>query len=185
MRARFLESGMRVLARDGYPGFKQAAICAETGLTTGAFYHSFRNWKEFETALIDHWRTAATERLVAWLDTLSSPHERIDALVDVALKLPHQSEAAIRIWAAGDPQVRAALDQIDDIRRGAIARYACDLGVDQAHAEHLAQTGMLLLIGHETAGTPVADLEWSMRHLLEVDPQMQAALAAQAEGASE
>ena len=56
LRDRFLAAGMTVLGRDGYPGFKQAAVCRQTGLTTGAFYHSFRNWKEFEAALIEHWR---------------------------------------------------------------------------------------------------------------------------------
>ncbi|GAB08201.1 putative TetR family transcriptional regulator [Gordonia araii NBRC 100433] len=178
LRRRFLDAGMRVLGRDGYAGFKQAAICAETGLTTGAFYHSFRNWGEFERALIDHWRDEATDRLVAWIDTHPSPHERVDALISVALVLPHRSEAAIRVWAAGDPQVRAALDEVDRVRREAVARYTREIGVDAEHADRLAGTAMLLLIGHESAGTGIDELEWSMRHSLETDPHVQAAIAA-------
>ncbi|GED96374.1 TetR/AcrR family transcriptional regulator [Gordonia crocea] len=174
LRRRFLDAGMVVLGRDGYAGFKQAAVCAETGLTTGAFYHSFRNWKEFEAALIEHWRDAATDRLVARLDTHPSPHERIDALINVALSLPHRSEAAIRVWAAGDPEVRAALRQVDRVRRDAVARYLRDLGVDADHADRFAGMAMLLLIGHESAGTDIGELEWSMRHALETDPHFQA-----------
>ncbi|GAC58301.1 putative TetR family transcriptional regulator [Gordonia hirsuta DSM 44140 = NBRC 16056] len=177
LRERFLQAGMRVLARDGYPGFKQAAVCAETGLTTGAFYHSFRNWKQFETALISHWRTESTDQLVAWLDIQPASAERVDALIRVALDLPHRSEAAIRVWAAGDAQVRSALEQVDAVRREAVARYSCELGVAPEHAARLASTAMLLLIGHEMGDGPLADLEWSMRHLMDTDPHVQAALA--------
>lgn len=184
LRERFLDAGMRVLGRDGYAGFKQAAVCAETGLTTGAFYHSFRKWKEFETALIEHWRTEATDRLVAWLDVYSSPRERVDALIGVALGLPHSSEAAIRVWAAGDPAVAGVLAEVDAVRRAAVARYTCEIGVDPKHAERLAATAMLLLIGHESAGSGLDDLEWSMRHLLTTDPQVRAALAAVGGGGS-
>lgn len=180
LRQRFLEAGMTVLARDGYAGFKQAAICTETGLTTGAFYHSFRNWKEFEVALIDYWHDTATDRLVAWIDTYPSGHQRLDALISVALNLPHRTEAAIRVWAAGDERVAAALAQIDGIRREAVARYAREIGIDPGHSDRLAGTAMMLLIGHEAAGTGLDELEWSMRHTLETDPQVQAALAASA-----
>ena len=178
LRDRFLAAGMTVLGRDGYRGFKQAAVCAETGLTTGAFYHSFRNWKAFETALIAHWRSEATDRLVAWLDVQPSPHDRVESLIAVALGLPHRPEAALRVWAANDDDVHAALSAVDTVRREAVARYTCELGVPAEHAERLAHTAMLLLIGHEGAGTDLAELEWSMRHLLMTDPHIQRALAA-------
>lgn len=175
LRSRFLEAGMLVLARDGYAGFKQAAVCAENGLTTGAFYHSFRNWKAFETALIEHWRREATDRLVAWVATHPSPLERVDALVEVALGLPHDAEAAIRVWAAGDAQMHEALTEIDTVRRSAVARFIGEMGVDDEHARRVAATSMLLLIGHQAAGTSLDQLEWSMRHSLETDPAIQAA----------
>lgn len=178
LRARFLDAGMRVLARDGYAGFKQSVLCAETGLTTGAFYHSFRSWKEFEAALIEHWRGEATDRLVAWVDTQPSPQERVDALIEVALSLPHDTEAAIRVWAAGAPQVRAALTEVDAVRTAAVARFIRGIGIDAEHADRLAANSMLLLIGHEASGGPLHQLEWSIRHALDTDPQVTAALAA-------
>ncbi len=177
LQMRFFAAGMRVLARDGYAGFKQAAVCAETGLTTGAFYHSFRNWKAFEAGLIEHWRAEATDTPVAELDAAPSPAQRIDALIHVALTLPHRSEAAIRIWAAGDAQVHAALARVDAVRREAVARYTREIGVPADHATRLAATAMLLLIGHEMSDGRLDDLEWSMRHLLETDPHIRAALA--------
>ncbi|HNP56036.1 MAG TPA: TetR/AcrR family transcriptional regulator [Gordonia sp. (in: high G+C Gram-positive bacteria)] len=176
LRDRFLAAGMTVLGRDGYPGFKQAAVCRQTGLTTGAFYHSFRNWKEFEAALIEHWRAEATDRIVARLDVALAPHERIDALIAVALSLPHRSEAAIRIWAAGDVRVAESLSAVDAARRDAVARYLREIGIDPGHADRFAATSLLLFIGHQAAGTPLEELEWSMRHFVETDPQVRAAL---------
>lgn len=175
---RFLDAGMRVLARDGYAGLKQAAVCAETGLTTGAFYHSFRNWKEYEKALIAYWRTESTERLVQWVQEQPSPHDRVDALITVALGLPHRTEAAIRVWATFDDDVRTAQAEIDEVRRDAVTRNFVELGIDDDHADLLARTAMLLLIGHEAAGTTPALLGWSMRRFLTTDPDIRAALNA-------
>ena len=151
LRDRFLAAGMTVLGRDGYPGFKQAAVCRQTGLTTGAFYHSFRNWKEFEAALIEHWRAEATDRIVARLDVALAPHERIDALIAVALSLPHRSEAAIRIWAAGDVRVAESLSAVDAARRDAVARYLREIGIDPPEAEQPGdEDGVRLLTAHVT-----------------------------------
>jgi len=178
LHTRFLEAGMRVLARDGYAGFKQSAVCTETGLTTGAFYHSFPSWKSFERDLIDYWRRESTERLVDWVESLPSPHGRIDALIEVALTLPHRTEAAIRVWAAGTPEVAEAVTQVDDDRTAAVTRAFEEIGIDAQRAARLAGSSMLMLIGHEASGGDVALFEWSMRHTLETDPHVIAALAA-------
>ena len=168
LRRRFLHAGMTVLARDGYSGFKQAAVCAEAGVTTGAFYHSFRNWKAFEQALIEHWRVESTDVLVEAARNVADPRDRIGALLDIALSLPHDTERAIRNWAAGDPAVMAALTEVEAARKEAItemggAQYGREL------SERLAGTAMLLLIGYENAATPSADdFTWAMRAVAEM-----------------
>ncbi|MFT3660273.1 MAG: TetR/AcrR family transcriptional regulator [Gordonia sp. (in: high G+C Gram-positive bacteria)] len=180
LRTRFLAAGMRVLGRDGYKGFKQAAVCEETGLTTGAFYHSFRNWKEFEGELIEHWRIETTDRLIEWLDEEVDVDDRIEALIQVAIHLPHRSEAAIRVWAAGDERIHEALAQVDEIRRETIARHFRGIGVDDDHAQQFAALCMLLLAGHEAAGTSLEQYEWSLRHCVDTDPKIQEAMARRA-----
>lgn len=163
LRRRFLHAGMTVLARDGYSGFKQAAVCTEAGVTTGAFYHSFRNWKAFEAELIAHWRLEATDRLVESAQSVNDPRDRIDALIHIALNLPHDTERAIRSWAAVDSTVLAALTEVETARREAVA----DMGVElfgRELSEHLAGTAMLLLTGFENSASPsIDDFEWAMR----------------------
>ena len=168
LHERFLDAGMRVLARDGYAGFKQAAVCAETGLTTGAFYHSFPSWNTYEVALINHWRDEATTRMVAALTAIDDPLDRIQTAIAVALELPHQTEAAIRNWAARDEHVREVLSEVDQERIEVIAAANRGLCMPPDQALHNAHTAMMLLIGFEHSGTPLEEFEWSMRYLIEL-----------------
>ncbi|WOC11931.1 TetR/AcrR family transcriptional regulator [Gordonia sp. MP11Mi] len=163
LRRRFLLAGMTVLARDGYSGFKQAAVCTEAGVTTGAFYHSFRKWKAFESALIAHWRLEATDLLVESARSVTDPHDRIDALIQIALNLPHDTERAIRSWAAVDSAVHEALAEVETARRDAIAEMGVELFGPEL-AERLAATAMLLLTGFENSANPsIDDFAWAMR----------------------
>lgn len=163
LRRRFLHAGMAVLARDGYSGFKQAAVCTEAGVTTGAFYHSFRNWKEFESALIAHWRLEATDLLVESARSVTDPHDRIDALIQIALNLPHDTERAIRSWAAVDAAVLEALTEVETARREAISDMGTEL-FGRELSERLATTAMLLLTGFEnSAKSSIDDFAWAMR----------------------
>lgn len=149
LRSRFLDAGMRVLARDGYGGFKQSTVCAETGLTTGGFYHSFPSWKDFETALIEHWKSDATAQLVAILRTIGSPEERVVAMSAVARLLPHRTERALRVWAARDPDVACAVSEVDQTRLEAITEFAGALVADPDAPAQIAAHSMLVLIGYQ------------------------------------
>ncbi|MGO3327519.1 TetR/AcrR family transcriptional regulator [Gordonia sp. (in: high G+C Gram-positive bacteria)] len=162
LRRRFLHAGMTVLARDGYSGFKQAAVCTEAGVTTGAFYHSFRNWKAFESALIAHWRLEATDRLVESARSVTDPRDRIDALTHIALNLPHDAERAIRSWASVDATVFEALTEVESARRDAIAEMGVEL-FGRELAGRLASTAMLLLTGFENSAQPsMDDFSWAI-----------------------
>ncbi|WP_051198184.1 TetR/AcrR family transcriptional regulator [Gordonia shandongensis] len=149
LRSRFLDAGMRVLARDGYGGFKQAAVCAETGLTTGGFYHAFRSWKDFEAALIAHWEVESTARVVDQLRGIHGAEARARALLRAAVDLPHATERALRVWSAKAPAVAAAVAEIDATRRAAIAEFTADLFDDADHAADWAAQSMMMLIGYQ------------------------------------
>lgn len=166
LRNRFFTAGMTVLARDGHPGLKQAAVCQELGLTTGAFYHAFRNWRDYTGELIGHWRVEATDRMVAQVQELTDAQERIEALTDVALALPHDVEAAIRVWASHDSGVAAELAAVDTHRTEVIADMGTEALGDAVIAGHMANTAMMLLIGYQMGTVATADdFAWAMRAL--------------------
>lgn len=166
-RERFLEAGLRVLADLGHAGLKLAAVCAETGTTTGSFYHAFAGWPDYTSALIRYWRETQSDQLIARAREISDPRERLQTLIGVGLDLPHASEAAIRVWAAHDPEVRAIQAEVDAERTRFIAdAYAAVLGDRQA-AERYATTAMYLLIGHESGTAPSREtLAWAFHALV-------------------
>lgn len=165
LRGRFLDAAMRVLARDGYGGFKQATVCAETGLTTGGFYHSFPSWKDFESELIEYWRTDATANVVATLRTIGSPEERVIAVTAVAKRLPHRTERALRVWAAQDPDVAQAVEDVDRTRYEAIAEFAGDLVADPEAPARIAAHSMMVLIGYQCSSFGADVFESTLEHL--------------------
>ncbi|ALG86115.1 TetR/AcrR family transcriptional regulator [Gordonia phthalatica] len=162
LRGRFLDAGMRVLARDGYGSFKQSTVCAETGLTTGGFYHSFPSWKDFEIALIEHWKSDATAKLVTTLRTIGSPEERVTAVTAVAKLLPHRTERALRVWAAKDPDVAAAVSDVDQTRFDAIAEFVGALVADPDEPTRIAAHSMMVLIGYQCSNIDAADFEQTL-----------------------
>lgn len=167
-RERFLDAGLRVLADRGHAGLKLAAVCEETGTTTGSFYHAFAGWPDYTSTLIRYWRETKSDQLIARVREIPDPRERLRALVDVGLELPHASEAAIRVWAAHDPEVHAVQAEVDAERTRFIAdSYATVIG-DRSLAERYAATAMYLLIGHESGTAPSEDtLSWAFRTLLD------------------
>jgi len=167
LRGRFLEAAMRVLARDGYSGFKQSAVCAEIGLTTGGFYHSFPSWKDFEVALIEHWQRAATADVVSDLRAIGRAEDRVVALKAAAHTLPHCTERALRVWAAKDPAVAAAVEEVDQTRRAVIAEFIADVVADPDVPDRFAAHSILLLVGYQCSTINEADFEAAMAHIVD------------------
>jgi len=163
---RFLDAGLQILGSDGYPGLKQSAVCATVGVTTGSFYYAFGSWADYTAALIEHWRSQANDQLIARIESVDDPRQRIEILTEVGLQLPHASEAAIRVWAAHDPDVHRAISEVDDARLAVIAESYVQLGLSADIAHHYAVTALLVMIGFQSAGrTDVNDLNWGFQSL--------------------
>lgn len=167
LRSRFLEAAMRVLAREGYGGFKQSAVCAEIGLTTGGFYHSFASWKDFEVALIEHWQRAATADVVSALRAIGSAEDRVVALKVAAHTLPHCTERALRVWAAKDPAVAAAVEEVDQTRRDVIAEFVADVVADPDVPDRFAAHAIMLLVGYQCSTIDQVDFEAALGYIVD------------------
>ncbi|MEE3851629.1 TetR/AcrR family transcriptional regulator [Gordonia sp. LSe1-13] len=167
-RRRYLDAGLQVLADQGHAGLKQATVCAAVGATTGSFYHAFPSWSDYTSALIRHWRTEQSERPIEQAGAEPDPARRLDVLTVIALSLPHDTEAAIRVWAEHDSDVRAVQEEADEQRRQFIAEtYAQVLG-DRVLADRFATAAMYLLVGYENGTYRSREtLEWAFRVFIE------------------
>lgn len=166
-RERFFDAGQEILATEGYGALKLAAVCKHLDVTTGAFYHSFESWNEFTSALLGNWRRERTTLIAELARSADDPVKQLEALLGATLELRHRSEAAIRVWAAVDPEVAEIQDRVD-AERYDIVLDAMERLVGKKDARRYANWGLNVLIGFEvsTNGQELADLEWELTQVL-------------------
>lgn len=166
-RDRFFEAAQEILATEGYGGLKLAAVCRQLNVTTGAFYHAFDNWNEFTLALLENWRRERTTLIAELARSADDPVKQLEALLSATLELRHGSEAAIRVWAAVDPEV-AHVQALVDAERYDVVLEAMQRLVGKRDARRYANWGLNALVGYEvsTNGQDVSDLEWQLTQVL-------------------
>lgn len=164
LKAPFFDEAMEILASDGYGGLKLAPLCKRLGLTTGAFYHSFKNWNDFTTQLLDRWMRERTQSFIDLVHAEDDALSQVDVLLQAALSLPHAAEAAIRVWSAIDPTVCAMQEEVDTMRYRVVREAFAAMLPDES-ADRFAKSGMYLLIGAEQAQAfrDPAAFEWALQ----------------------
>lgn len=150
-RAQYLDTGLKVLADLGYGGLKLAEICDRLGVTTGSFYHRFSNWKAYTDELGRYWIDTQTDELIAQLWEETDPRQRLEQLAGMMLTVPHRSEAAFRVWAAVDPEMRVLLAEADRKRLNNITNVILAVLPDEAAARRFAHWAMYTMIGYQDA----------------------------------
>lgn len=162
-REAFFDAALRLLAAahdDGSghdaaarPGLKLAPLCRAVGVTTGSFYHHFDGWDGFVVALLEHWETTETARLVEAASRETDAGERLGLLTHLALTFPHEAEAAIRAWAHVDARVARVQRRVDDARREVVAGCVRTLRPDDG--DEIADLAMDALIGFQQRLRPM------------------------------
>lgn len=169
LRLPYFNHALQILAAEGYGGLKLAPLCKRVGVTTGAFYYSFGNWKDFTTQLLEHWHTERTTRLVEAASTHSDPVERLELLLAAVQELPHRAEAAIRAWSSADREAARVQRAVDHDRLEVAEQAFRHILADASLARRYARAGVALLIGFEQDAeeSSSGDLAWSLRLLLD------------------
>ena len=171
-REQYFDAAMDILATKGAGALTIAALCARFEVTMGSFYHHFRNVDAFVDALLRHWETEQTHRVVELTASGNGSVPKTKILRDFCLQLPHESEAAIRAWAATNPRVAVVQRRVDDARLAAVRDVLTSL-VPPADVEHLALVAMALLVGLQSLRSPLDrrelervldDLDRMLRH---------------------
>ncbi|MBX7434238.1 TetR/AcrR family transcriptional regulator [Mycobacterium sp. Y57] len=167
-RESFFDTGLDVLSDLGYGGLKLAEVCQRLGVTSGSFYHYFASWSVYTNELVAHWYEGLTVNVVEAVQAEPDPRKRIDSLIHAGLLLPHGAEAAIRVWSAIDPEVRAVQAEVDRQRHDAMYQCALEILATPRQAELFAAWAVYLLVGYEQTLLPMdtAGLSWIAEQLL-------------------
>jgi AcrR family transcriptional regulator len=158
----YFAAALDILAVDGHGALRIGALCRRLGVTTGSFYHYFGGFDGFVDELLEMWEREKTQRIFEQALAVSDIGERVRALKDRALDLPHEAETAIRGWAHVNPAVAVVQHRVDDERLEAV-RVVLNPVVGDA-APLLASMAVSILIGYQQRRTPV-DLDELRRAL--------------------
>jgi AcrR family transcriptional regulator len=151
----YFEAALRILAADGGAELKIGRLCAEVGVTSGAFYHHFGGWPGFVTELLAYWEAEQTSRVLEL--TRARPHawERVEVMKHLSATVPHEAEAAIRAWSRGEPAVAEAQQRVDRLREDGLYSVIAGVGVPERDARRLALMGVALLAGLQQLRSPM------------------------------
>ena len=154
-REQYFDAAMEILAASGAKALTVAALCGRFEVTVGSFYHHFRGVDGFVDALLEHWEAEQTLRVVDLASSGDGTARKVRILRDFCLQLPHESEAAIRAWAATNPRVATVQRRVDDARLAAVRYVLQPLVPDPDDLDHLALVAMSLLVGLQSWRSPL------------------------------
>lgn len=181
--ADYYREALDVLGEWGSEALTIASLCERLDVTKGSFYHHFGAMPAFVTQLLAFWESEHSEQLIAASRAQPDPALRIGTLIDMAVGLPHGSEAAIRAWGRSNPEVAEATARVDRRRERHLVDAISALGTDRARARVLARLALNALVGAQQREHPV-DLK-RLRQMfeevkklvfLEADPELVARL---------
>ncbi|HZZ48273.1 MAG TPA: helix-turn-helix domain-containing protein [Pseudonocardia sp.] len=154
-RESYLEAALEVLADSGAEGLTIARLCTRLEVTKGSFYHHFGGMPELVTALLGFWEDARSNQLIALSASEPDPRARAELLTSIAAGLPHAAEAALRSWGRGNPEVRTAVQRVDQTREDHIYESMHLAGMPVEQARLLAKTAIAVLVGTQQRENPV------------------------------
>jgi AcrR family transcriptional regulator len=155
---RWIEAATEVLADQGIDSVRVDSLARALKVTRGSFYWHFRDRDDLLRAVLQAWRTQATEQLTRRLESArDDPREQIRDLISLPFRgraavRASRIELAIRAWARRDDRARAFVDEADAARIGYIAQVFSSLGFSITDARARA----FLLYSYELAESLLA-----------------------------
>ncbi|HEU5267420.1 MAG TPA: TetR/AcrR family transcriptional regulator, partial [Jatrophihabitans sp.] len=142
----YFREALTVLADQGSEGVTIVAVCDALGVTKGSFYHHFGSLSGFVDQLLPYWEGQRSSRLVGRTRPPEDPRRRLVRLIDLAVDLPHPTEAAMRAWGWRQPEVALAVERVDRRRERHLTGVIAAVGVDRHDARAHARIMLDVII---------------------------------------
>jgi AcrR family transcriptional regulator len=127
----WLARAMDVLSREGAARLNIDSLCESLGVTKGSFYAHFEDRADFVAQLVAYWRDNITQNVIDAIDDMedATAADRLLAL----MQFLHQTrsarhDAAVRAWAAREPEVARAVQKVDKLRFDYLRQIFHDMG---------------------------------------------------------
>jgi len=139
---------MDVIVRDGIAAVAVEPLAVTLGTTKGSFYHHFASRDALIVATLEEWARAQTDAVIARLDLIPDPAERLRAVIADAFadRVGGLRDAAL-LAAATHPLARPIVKRVTDRRLMYFTDRYVQLGMVRARAKRRALMLYLSYIG--------------------------------------
>src|SRR6478735_12204944 len=97
-RQQYFDAALAILGEQGPEALSLSVLCERVGVTKGSFYHHFPSMAALHEGMLAHWLAAFADSTMDELP--GDAHGRLSALRELAVAANHETEVAIRAWAA-------------------------------------------------------------------------------------
>ena len=137
--ADWIGAALEVIVEDGLGGVAVEPLAVRLGATKGSFYHHFPNRDALIVAMLEDWERSETEVVIARLELIPDPAERLRAVMAAALAdQPGGVRDAALVGSASHPLVKPAVARVTERRLSYIARAYSELGASPKEARRRA-----------------------------------------------
>jgi AcrR family transcriptional regulator len=152
-RESWLDQARHALIAEGIDRVRVDPLARLLGVTTGSFYHHFKNRQELLDGLLEHWEAKNSGPMFQAVDTAGpDPDDQFDALLETWLsesEYDPQYDSAVRAWAHGDPAVSEVVRRVDDHRIALLQRIFTQFGYDAERAFIRARITYFQQVGYQ------------------------------------
>ncbi len=139
-------AALHALSHDGIDAVRVEPLAKVLGVTKGSFYWHFENRDALLEATLALWEQRGTKDIIAALERIVSPAERLARLFrDVSHAKGATSHAALA--SATEPLVRAALERVAALRLGFLTDCYRELGMPPKTARRRARLAYTTYLG--------------------------------------
>ncbi|MCB1175272.1 MAG: TetR/AcrR family transcriptional regulator [Leptospiraceae bacterium] len=158
-RSQWLQAGLQLLQQQGPAALRIHNLTARLQLTTGSFYHHFKNRQDFNRALLEYWEEESTLRIIRQSESAGDPRSRIRALGRQTLGIERGAEVAMRTWALENPRAAAVVQRVDEQRLAFIQRLLQEARIPKKQAALHAKMIYAIFIGSQGMVVSVSEQE--------------------------
>lgn len=154
----WLEAGQSLLRRGGLRALKLRPLAEELKVSTGSFYHHFRDFDDYQGKLAAYFAEDQVSDLIAALERATpDPIGRIRLLGQTVRRRGSSRIAvAMRAWAESDTRARDAVQRHDALMLDFLARSLMATGFSREEAEVRAYG--LITLGLSKVHAPHLDM---------------------------
>ena len=144
----WVQAALLAIAEGGTGAVAVEPLAARLGATKGSFYWHFRDRQELIEAALATWERSATDEIIAGLERIADPVERLRSALVLAMELEEDEYPDVRLLpSASDPVVAPVAARVQDKRLAFLARTFREMGFPPAEARRRALLANSFYIG--------------------------------------